>query len=78
VLTGQIRQARYHREVLPAAAFEIFLQQDVDTNATQIGKSEQVARSEGAQDIFENIPAWQPVDQGGRAKQGDAYSQEQP
>ena len=23
-----------------------------------------VARSEGAQDIFENIPAWQPVDQG--------------
>ena len=27
-----------------------------------------VARSEGAQDIFENIPAWQPVDQGGWRK----------
>ena len=39
-----------------------------DHNILILFVTSKVARSEGAQDIFENIPAWQPVDQGGWRK----------
>jgi len=51
-----------------------FHQQDLDTDPSQIWKSQQMADGEGPQDFFEDVPARKSVDKSGRAQQGYADS----
>ena len=43
--TGQIRQARSHREMFPTPPSEVSHKQDLDTDPSQIWKSQQVSET---------------------------------
>ena len=60
--TGEIGQARSHREVLPTSPPEVSHQQDLDTNPSQIWKSQQVSQTEAKEIVEQKIPTrWRTV-----------------